>query len=596
MIRADVGRREDLDMCLYQAGVAVLGGNLDRGDVWIWRRPEREQFGDWTTNVAMQVFSRLEPEKKKLYQSPLGLAEKIADKLKDDTGLKSFLERIEILPPDFINLYLNNQSKVQLLAEMVTKSREKIIGRRVIVEYSSPNIAKPFTVGHLRSTVIGQAVANLLEATGWRVYRDNHLGDWGTQFGKQVVAIEKWGNWEEIEQSETPIRELVALYVKFHQEAEKDSTLEEEARQVFAQMEQGNEKYLSLWQKIIDLSMKEFGRIYDYLGVHFTENDGLGYGESFVRDKTDGVVQELREKGLLRESQGAQVVDFPDEKNWPAFLILKQDGSTLYQTRDLAMDKWRRETYGPEIKVINEVGREQSLYFQQLYRLEERLGWYRPGQRVHVGHGLYRFKDRKMSTRRGDVVWLDDLLREIESKVAQMSKEQLSENDKRIIAAGALVWNDVSREPMSDIAFDFQAMLNLKGNSGPYMQYTAVRVQSVLQKGENEPVNGKKLKELINREKIEKILRSSAMDEWSDDEMRLVGKLLRYNEVVWQAADNLAPYVLANYLYEVAQEFNNFYAQSKIVGDERRMTLTAVVGLVLSDGLGILGIQIPSKM
>jgi arginyl-tRNA synthetase len=382
----------------------------------------RPEFGDFATSIAMVLA-------KELKKDPFEIAGEIAQVIPiiDPVG------SVKIIRPGFINVSLSPNYLLEELDEIIDK--KEIYGttpineeKKVIVEYSSPNIAKPFTIGHLRSTIIGDAIANLLEATGHRVYRDNHVGDWGTQFGKQIYAIQKWGDLSVIEQSEHPVKELVALYVKFHEEAEKDPTLEDQARAIFKKLEEHDPEITKLWKMCIDWSFREFDRIYEELGVHFTENHGHGYGESFFEDKMQDIINELEKTDFYQESKDAKLVFFPDDK-LPPLMIIKQDGASLYATRDLATDKFRltNEKYKPLIKIINEVGAEQSLYFQQLYETEKMLGWVKDGQRVHVKHGLYRFKDMKMSTRKGNTIWLEDVLKEAEDRASEINKTDESE-------------------------------------------------------------------------------------------------------------------------------------------------------------------------
>ena len=560
-------------------------------------RPPEVNFGDFATNFALILFHRL--PKAKSPKSALLLAEKIVDDLNNNSELTDLVEKITVAGAGFINFYLKVQVKQNLLIEqlqtqqLVTLNLGK--GKEILVEYSSPNIAKPFTIAHLRSTIIGDALANLLEISGYKVYRDNHLGDWGTQFGKQLVALEKWGNLEEIKKAAEPIKELVALYVKFHQEAESQPELVDEAREVFSKLEKKDQKYLSMWQDIIDLSMKEFDKIYSKLSVQFSENGGKGYGESYAVQFTDKVLEALRQKNLLKESQGAQIVEFAPADHLPPLMIVKNDGSSIYATRDLAIDQCRLEKYGPQLTVINEVGKEQSLYFRQLYRIEELLGWFKPGQRIHVGHGLYRFKDRKMSTRKGEIIWLNDVLESVLAKVTEINPH-LSLADREIVAIGAIKWNDLSREAISDIDFDLEQMLNLKGNSGAYLQYTVVRARSVLQKAENEAFAGADLKQWWTKEKNSDLSQFFSNQTLTATETMLLNCLLSYSRSVQMATEKLAPHFLANYLYQLAQAFNNFYNENKISDNLWRLSLTKLTEMVLADGLRILGIQIPEKM
>lgn len=383
--------------------------------------PQIESHGDYATNVAMVLFPILKKEGNSAYTNPRILAEAIVSKLNDQTACLSNYQTISIAGPGFINFTLKPTSYVTELNLITTQKNnygksDTHRGKNVIVEYSSPNIAKPFTIGHLRSTIIGDSIANLKQAVGWTVFRDNHLGDWGTQFGKQIYAIKTWGNEAEIESAQEPVKLLVDLYVRFHQEAETHPEMEDEARLWFKRLEDGDPEARRLWKKCIDWSWKEFSSIYKELGIIHTENDGRGYGESFFEDKMQPVIDILNHAQMLKEGkEGAQIVEFEGTK-LPPLMILKKDGATLYATRDLATDYFRMHHYGTDITIINEVGAEQSLYFQQLFAIETALGWFRKEQRQHVGHGLYRFKDIKMSTRKGNVIWLKDVINEAKKR------------------------------------------------------------------------------------------------------------------------------------------------------------------------------------
>ncbi|MBP7832559.1 MAG: arginine--tRNA ligase [Candidatus Levybacteria bacterium] len=540
--------------------------------------PQDSAHGDYSCNVALQL-------SKKLGKNPREIADDLKTKIQDLN--LDILEKVEVAGPGFLNFYLSkeyfskNLDSILDQKENYGKSDENK-GQKVVVEYSSPNIAKPFTIGHLRSTIIGSALANILSATGWQVFRDNHLGDWGTQFGKQIYAIKEWGNESDIENAENPVKELVSLYVKFHEEAEKNPELEDRARAWFKKLEDGDPEARRLWQKCIDWSFKEFDKLYKALDVSFTENNGRGFGESYFEDKMTPIVAELEEKKLLKEDKGAKLVYFENDK-YPPLMVLKQDGATLYSTRDLATDKHRLETHGDEVVIINEVGAEQSLYFNQLYELEKILGWVKEGQRIHVRHGLYRFKDMKMSTRRGNTIWLEDVLREAIDKAQKLGKE--GETVSKEIGIGALKWNDLKRDPVADIVFDWDDMLSMDGNSGPYVQYTYARTQSILAKVEG----------------ISSELRIQDL-ELNKEELELLRKLQYFSEIVSFASSNLSTSVLCNYLYELAKEFNLFYEKHRILNIEDedtkafRIELTAAVGQVIKNGLTLLGISSPQKI
>jgi len=556
---------------IRQAIEGVVGKNID----FVVEHPADEGHGDYATNVAMMMEG-----------NPRELAQRLAEKLKksDVLGEVVDLPRIEVAGPGFINFWLKEEWLVGEMKSILDQKKNYGTnktgkGKLAIIEYSSPNIAKPFTIGHLRSTVIGDAIANLLEANGWKVFRDNHLGDWGTQFGKQICAIKHWGDIDKIAKSEYPVKELVALYVKFHEEAQKDPTLEDEARVWFKKLEDGDKEARELWQKCIDWSWVEFSKIYDLLKIkHSTEfNQGRGLGESFFEDKMGVVITELEKKKLLGIGKdGAKLVFFEGDK-LPPMMIIKKDGASLYATRDLATDKYRLEKYKPGL-VVNEVGAEQSLYFRQLYEIERMLGWYKDGQRVHVGHGMFRFKEGKMSTRKGNVIWLEEVLTEAVKRAATLGKGGKNDVSQKV-GIGALKWNDLKGDPKRDIVFDWDEVLNMQGNSGPYIQYTYARAKSILGKAKNKKTT---LKMVLN-----------------EDENNILRALYRYPEVVVETVKNFTPQVVATYLFGLAQRFNSFYNLNKVIGGENegfRLELVSACSQVLKNGLLLLGIETVEKM
>ncbi|MDR0462850.1 MAG: arginine--tRNA ligase [Pseudomonadales bacterium] len=593
---------------------------LEMSDSFDWvacfEKSKQESFGDLAFSGSLKLFATMPSEYKKKIVSPMALAQEIANNVSKEGQIKLKIKKLDVIRPGFINMFFENiyfSEQIDLMIrENATNYPDLGKKREVIVEFSSPNIAKPFTIGHLRSTIIGNAVANLLEAVQYKVYRDNHLGDWGTQFGKQIVAVEKWGDWDKIAKSDTPIKDLVDLYVEFHERAVEDPTLEDEARAAFKKLEEGDEKMLAMWEKCIDLSLKEFNKIYTRLGVKFTENEGKGYGEGVMVQYIPQVIEELSSKKLLKESEGAQVVFFEDIK-LPPLIIIKKDDSSIYASRDLATDYFRRQMYPNLYQIINEVGMEQNLYFKQLYKTEEMLGWFKSGERVHISHGLYRFKDRKMSTRKGDVIWLEDVLNEAFDRVkAKDHKDSVSDGVIDEIAMGALKWSDLSREAKHNIDFDFDEILNVKGNSGPYMQYSVVRIVSILNsmivnsvsENESELLNRLR-KDNVSPEEIFKLACLQLIEvekftlvggELSEDELALVKKIAAYYEVIAESANKFAPHVLCNYLYELASEFSTFYAQEKIMGNKKREYISLITGLVIHNGLKILGIKSVPRM
>lgn len=574
-----------------------------------FEHPADSQHGDWSTNIALTIFKQ-----QNKFSSPRALADSMSEEIKKT--LPNFVSKVEVAGPGFINFYLSEHylmSEMMVLLENRAQLKDQQnTGKKAIVEFSSPNIAKPFTIGHLRSSIIGWSLANLLEETGYEVFRDNHLGDWGTQFGKQIYALKHLGegslekNIEKLSKSDNPVKDLVALYVEFHKVAEEKPEMEDEARAIFKKLEDGDDEMRQLWQKCIDWSFVEFNRIYDLLNISFTENNGRGYGESYFEDKMDVVVSELESKAnntqgisYVTGNNGAKLVNFSEESKLPPLMILKSDGATLYATRDLATDKWRLSKYGSDILIINEVGAEQSLYFQQIYALEKALGWVKDGQRVHVGHGMYRFKEGKMSTRKGNVIWLEDVLNEAKSKAAGLAsdKKVLSEEEIEKVAFGALKWSDLKRSARLDVAFDWDEIMTMQGNSGPYLQYTYVRCQSILNKAQN--LDTTKYSDLLVN--LKSYSRNTQRENLTPAEIDLLRNLSTYFEVVEKSAREYAPHHLATYLFGLAQTFNQFYGNTQVLGgaeevEKFRLALVATTSLVLKRGLHLLGIEVVEKM
>ncbi len=576
-----------------------------------FEHPAEAQFGDYSSNVALHLYPQLPEALGSQYSTPRQLAQAVVDQmhqiLENDSSLKQVVAQIEVAGPGFINftlspVFLFHQMQLlqhginQQLQTELAQELPQYFDRKIIVEYSSPNIAKPFTIGHLRSTIIGDALANILEAIGAEVYRDNHLGDWGTQFGKQIYAIKQWGNEAELDQAARPVKLLVELYVKFHQAAETHPEIVDKGRAWFKKLEDGDPEARRLWQKCIDWSWKEFDQIYHRLNIHFTENEGRGYGESYFEDKMQPIIDELKQKQLLTESEGAQLVFFPNE-SLPPLMITKKDGATLYSTRDLATDKFRLDHYGANTLIINEVGAEQSLYFKQLFETERLLGWVDSHQRIHIGHGLYRFKDKKMSTRKGNVIWLEDVLLEAFERVQKRAKTDLPDELLWKIAIGALKWHDLKREATKNVIFDFDEMLSLQGNSGPYLQYTYVRCTSILEKAHTNKSNITEYFDILLNNK------SYLMEELNVEEKDLLRNIYKYYETVKHSSQELAPHYLCTYLYTLAQLFNSFYSKHSVLGDnvtptqqQFRLALTASVGEIIQQGLAMLGIETVDQM
>lgn len=528
--------------------------------------PENEAFGDYSSNVAMVAGHK---------------AEEIVEKLREDKTLMGLVSKIEVAGPGFINFFLSEKA---LLDELVSieKQQKKYgtsnlgEGKTVIVDYSSPNIAKRFGIGHLRSTVIGQSLYNLYKLLGYKVIGDNHLGDWGTQFGTLLYQIDSKG----LEASDLTIDELEELYVEFNSEAKSNEKLLDMARAWFKKLEEKDARAREIWKKVVDTSLKEFERIYEILGVKID----YAYGESFYLDKMPSVIEELKKKGLLTESQGAKIIEF---KDLPPAIVVKSDGATIYLTRDLATIRFRIGEWKPDI-LIYEVGSDQTLHFRQLFETVRLLKWKGNSEFVHVAHGLIRFEHGKMSTRKGETVSLEEVLNGAISKARAIIDRSetgrgLGSNEKEKVAKavgiGAVKYFDLMHHPSTDIIFDWEKIFVLEGNSAPYLQYTVARANSVLEKGKKSSPKGKIA---LNPE-----------------ELAVLHSLTRFSEIIVIAAKSYSPNLLANYLFDLAQKFNNFYNQHRIVGgenEELRLALTAGTRQVLKNGLAILGIETPQRM
>lgn len=533
--------------------------------------------GDYASEIALSLTKRYRT-------SPFTIAESIAERLK--MKLDPTLYSIEVAIPGFINFRLSDTALLENLSEILNEKQNYcshfIDDSRVhVVEYSSPNIAKPFTIGHLRSTIIGDSIARILLHCGYRVVRDNHLGDWGTQFGKMMVALKKWGDMEKIKNSMNPVKDLVDLYQRFHKESkqeEKDgnNSLITEARDWFVKLENDDIEARQLWKFCVDLSMIEFKKIYDRLGITFDTY----LGESFFEDKMKYIFQDMKEKGIGQESEGALVIFFPADI-LPPLLVRKNDGSTLYATRDLATDLYRIKRYGGDVVIINEVGKEQTQYFQQIYMAEEMLGYFEKGQRIHIKHGLYRFPEGKMSTREGNVIWLEKVLDEAVEKALELCNDDRTSAE--IIAMGAIKFNDLVRDPESDINFSWEKILNMKGDSGPYIQYTAVRIASLMQKAFKQDM---------------RVPVTLLFLPVNNNDREVLRVLEGFSESLENARRNYTTGPIATYLIKLCREYNKYYTMVNIVGEKNvtGLAISMSVREVLELGLNLLGIKIPEKM
>lgn len=594
---------KEIQKVLKQAfELAFAGHSIDADSVEISYTDNLEN-GHLTTNLAMKS------AKLGLGMPPKDIAQSIVNQIKileQQSPDGDLFANVEVAGPGFINIWLNPETFFKII-DFLSDNQKNLAksdigkGQHYIVEYSSPNIAKPFSIGHLRSTIIGDAVANLLESQGYTVYRDNHLGDWGSQFGKLTFAIQKWSSVEALEKSEDIIKDLLDLYIKYHDEEEKDEEVKLGGPANFKKLEEGDPEIKALWQKCIDWSFAYFDEIYKKLRVApFTENGGKGYGESFFEDKMQVVLDELKEKlgDNYKFNDGAWLVFFAKETKLPPLMIMKSDGSSLYSTRDLATDKFRLENYPKGTKIINEVGSEQSLYLKQIFETEKMLGWYKDGERVHLKHGLYRLPDGKMSTRKGKIILVEDVISEAIEKskaIANESEQDINPQEvAEIVGIGAIKFNDLKRNTELDIVFDWDEVLALKGFSGPYIQYMYARCQSIWHKsGLNADAS---IVQAIDLPTI-----TDAAYQLNKEEQQLLITLFRFKEVVQKAATTYSPALVCNYLYELSQQFSTFYANSPVLNAEEklkklRLCIVKLTAETLKQGLNLLGIETLEQM
>ena len=534
--------------------------------------PPNADMGDY----AFPAFS-LAPILKK---APNQIAEEVASNIDSD-----YFNKVAATGP-YINFYINvDVLRDEVLTEIKTQDDnygKSNIGedKTVLVEYSSPNIAKAFHIGHLRSTVIGNSIANLYDFLGYDTVRINHLGDYGTQFGLLLTAYDRWGDPEAIRNN--PIPELLKLYVRINTEIEEgNKELLEESHNWFRKLEQGDKETLELWEFFRDESLKEFYRVYDMLGVTFDSHKG----EAFYSDKMDPIIKELEDKGLLEESDDAMIVDL-EEYNLTPMLVTKSDGSTLYSTRDLAAAQYRHDTYD-FYKNIYVVGSQQILHFRQLFAVLELLGKNYVEDMEHVTFGMVSLPEGTMSTRRGNVVYLEDVLNEAINKTTDIIADRDLDNKDQLaqdIGIGAVIFQELWNDRNRDYVFDWDEILNFEGETGPYVQYTHARIASILRQGEFS---------------LDSDVDYSLLD--SDSEVSIIKHLYKYNQVVTDSARSMQPFYVTRYIVELAQMFNSYYAHTRINVDDNdlkksRMFLAYCVKTVIKSGLGLLGIKAPERM
>ena len=533
--------------------------------------PGNAEHGD----LAFPVFQLAKVFRK----APQMIAQELVEQIKGDN-----FDKVVAVGP-YINFFVKRSLTSNEILHKVYTEKEKFgatdmgHGANVTIDMSSPNIAKPMSMGHLRSTVIGNAIANIMSKVNYNLIRINHLGDWGTQFGKLIVAYKKWGSEEVVRQD--PVNQLVKLYVEFHERAEEDPSLEDEARAAFKKLEEHDPEMTELWTWFKDESLKEFNKVYDLLGIHFDSYNG----EAFYNDKMQPVIDELEEKGISTIENGATIVNL-DEENLPPALIKKSDGATLYLTRDLATAYYRHHTYD-FAQNIYVVGNEQANHFHQLKAVLKRLGNDWSDDMHHIAFGLITLEGKKLSTRKGKIVLLEDVLNEaieLALKQIEMKNPDLENKEEvaRQVGVGAVIYHDLKTDRLNSFDFKLEDIVQFEGETGPYIQYAIARANTILDK------YGKDI---------------DPSNEWiltDDYAWEIIKKLSAYETTIQQAVEKYEPSIVAKYAVQLAQLFNKYYGNTRIlVEDEEidaRIALVSAVITVLQDALGLLGLESPKNM
>ena len=560
---------------IFEETVAKLYGDKELKKIEI-SVATNEKFGDFQTNFAMM-------NSKIIGNNPRAIAQEIVDNLVEN----NVIEKLEIAGPGFINIFL----KSEYLGELLKKSREEkydfsFLNREgdVVIDFSSPNIAKRMHIGHLRSTIIGDSIARIYRYLGYHVVADNHIGDWGTQFGKLIIGYRRWLDREAYEAN--AIEELERVYVEFTRQAEEHPELEEEARLELKKLQDGDEENFALWKEFIRVSLDEYEKLYGRLDVHFDTY----YGESFYHDMMQGVIEELVEKKIAVEDDGAKVVFFPEEDNLFPCIVQKKDGAFLYSTSDIATVKFRKDNYNIN-KIIYLTDERQQDHFKQFFKITDMLGWDVP--KHHIWFGIMRFADGVFSTRKGNVIRLEQLMDEgkkracdiVNEKNPELSEEE-KENISEVVGIGAIKYADLSQNRQSPIIFEWDKILSFEGNTAPYLQYSYARIQSILRKAESEGKAIDYTKSILVK---------------TSQERALANHIAAFPMAVIKASETFKPNVIADYLFELAKKFNSFYNSCPILNQDdetlfSRGLLAKVAGETIKDGLDLLGIKTLERM
>lgn len=535
-----------------------------------------EKFGDFQSNFAMM-------NSKIIGGNPRAIAENVVNNLVDN----NIIGKIEIAGPGFLNIFLKDSYLGDLVKKISKENYEfKDLNRDgdVIIDYSSPNIAKRMHIGHLRSTIIGDSIKRMYKYLGYNVVADNHIGDWGTQFGKLIIGYRNWLDQEAYK--ENAIEELERVYVEFTRQSEENSELEDQAREELKKLQDGDEENYRLWQEFIKVSLDEYAKLYNRMGINFDTY----YGESFYHDLMPGVVEELEEKGIAVEDQGAKVVFFPEEEKLHPCIVQKKDGAFLYATSDIATVKFRLANYNVN-KLIYVTDERQQDHFRQFFRITDMLGW--NVEKQHVWFGIMRFADGVFSTRKGNVIRLEELLDEGKRRAYEIVNEknpELSEEEKdniaEVVGTGAIKYADLSQNRQTAVIFEWDKILSFEGNTAPYLQYSYARIKSILRRAKEQ----------------NKDIREDVTISFTDKtERALAHHLTQFPGVILKSADSCRPNLIADYLFELSKKFNSFYNACPILNQEdnilySRLLLAERTAAVLKEGLNLLGINTLERM